>query len=170
MEEIWKSVPGFEGQYEVSTLGRVRSMDRYVHHRSSHKAAAYSHLRKGRLLRPGVMNEQGHVSVAICGRSRCVHDLVMSAFFIGPRMPGYEVRHLDGNGSHNERENLAYGNRSENNRDIARHNRRKLTVAQIHEARECHAAGETGKSLAKRFGVCATNMSYILRGKYYAHV
>lgn len=169
--EIWKPVPGFEGQYEVSDMGRVRSLGRFVEHRASHKAAAYTHFREGRTLRPGTMNAQGHVSVSL-GRhnSHCVHSIVMSAFFVGPLQPGQEVRHLDGDGAHNERFNLAYGSRSENNRDITRHDKRKLTVAEVKEARSCHASGETGRSLARRFGVCETNMSYILRGKYYAHV
>lgn len=162
VNEIWLPVPGFEGQYEVSDLGRIRSLDREVHCVASHKAAAYSHFRKGRLLRPGTMNKQGHISVSL-GRhnSHCVHTIMMSAFFVGPVQPGQEVRHLDGNGSNNELPNLAYGNRSENNRDITRHNRRKLTVEQVHEARRRHASGETGRSLAARFGVCETNMPNI---------
>ena len=171
MTEIWKAVPGFENSYEVSNLGRVRSLDREVHHTASYKASAYTQIRRGRFLRPGTMNRQGHVSVSL-GRynSHCVHAIVMSTFFVEPIQPDHEVRHLDGNGANNELPNLAYGNRSENNRDITRHNRRNLTVEQVHEARTRHAAGETTKSLAAHFSVCETNMSYILRGKYYAHV
>ena len=47
MEEVWKDVVGYEGLYEVSNLGRVRSLDRYVAHYNAGTA-----LRKGRMLKP----------------------------------------------------------------------------------------------------------------------
>jgi hypothetical protein len=49
-----------------------------------------------------------------------VHALVLSAF-VGPRPPGLEIRHLDGNPRHNDLSNLAYGTTSENARDRVRH-------------------------------------------------
>lgn len=168
--EIWLPVVGHEGCYEVSSMGRVRSLDRPVWHRPTSRCAGYAHTRKGVMLKPGVMNEQGHVSVAIGrGNSQCVHALVAAAF-IGPRPAGLDVCHRDGVGGNNDHTNLYYGTRSQNNKDVTSHDRRKLTVAQVHEIRRRSAAGETGRSLAREFGVCETNMSYVLRGEYYAHV
>lgn len=168
--EVWKPVVGFEGSYEVSSLGRVRSLDRRVWLAASHRASAHWHPCKGRLLRPGKMNAQGHVSVALGkGNSQCVHALVAAAF-IGPRPPGLDVCHRNGYADDNVESNLYYGTRSQNNRDISSHDRRKLTVGQVHEARRRSSTGETGRSLAREFGVCETNMSYILSGRYYAHV
>lgn len=168
--EVWKPVVGFEGSYEVSSHGRVRSLDRQVWHRPTLSRVGHSHIRKGKLLASGAMNEQGHLSVAIGrGNSQCVHTLVAAAF-IGPRPEGLDVCHRDGTGGNNVLDNLYYGTRSQNNRDVSSHDRRKLTVAQVHEVRRRSAAGETGRSLAKEFGVCETNMSYVLRREYYAHV
>lgn len=168
--EIWRPVVGHEGQYEVSDLGRVRSVDREVWVSGSRGRAAHWHPRKGRILRPGRMNKYNHLSVAIGrGNSRTVHSLVAEAF-IGPRPEDLDVCHRDGDATNNRASNLYYGTRSDNNRDITRHDRRKLTVEDVHEVRKRHAAGESGAALAREFGVCASNMSYVLRGEYYAEV
>lgn len=167
--EVWLPVVGFEGSYEVSSLGRVRSMDRVVWCSGPVKGT-YPSLKKGRLLAPGRMNELGHLSVALGkGNSQCVHTLVAAAFH-GPRPTGLDVCHRDGDAGNNREGNVYYGTRSANNRDITLHGRRKLTVAQVHAARARHAAGETKAALARAFGVCTSNMGYVLNGRYYAHV
>ena len=48
MEEVWKPIKGYEGLYEVSNYGRVRSLDRYVNSASS--KTGYQ-LAKGRILK-----------------------------------------------------------------------------------------------------------------------
>jgi hypothetical protein len=105
MEEIWKDVPEYEGRYQVSNKGRVRSFVRYS---------------SGILLRPGRMPE-GHMSVSL-GRnnSQCVHKLVLLAF-VGPPTIGHECRHLNGDPSDNRIENLVWGTRSENILDAVAH-------------------------------------------------
>jgi len=103
--ETWKDIPGYEGQYQISTLGNVRSFRRSV---------------APKLLKPGRM-PQGHLSVAL-GRnnSQCVHKLVLLAF-VGPAPYKHECRHLNGNPSDNRLENLRWGTRSENILDAVRH-------------------------------------------------
>lgn len=119
--EEWRPVLGAEDSYEVSDLGRVRSVDRYV--RCGWRGAG-RRLVLGRILRPGRM-VSGHLSVAIGkNNSRTVHSLVMQAF-VGPPPEGLEVRHLDGVPSNNVRSNLKYGTRSENIEDDYRHGVRK---------------------------------------------
>ncbi|WP_299315526.1 NUMOD4 motif-containing HNH endonuclease [uncultured Halomonas sp.] len=167
MKEIWRDVPGYEGRYEVSDKGRVRSRDRQVE-ATTRQGTTYYSRRRGRLLRPGRMNAFGHLSVAIGkGNSRTVHSLVMEAF-IGPRPDGFDIRHLNGDGSDNRLVNLEYGSRSENNRDIARHGRRRVTLSQAEEIRCRHAQGETLRSLAAEFNMCISNAGYVAGGKYYA--
>ena len=105
MDEIWKPVLGYEGQYEVSDKGRIKSYRRH---------------KEGQILRPGCM-PQGHLSVAL-GRknSQCVHKLVLNAF-VGVAPDGYECLHANGNPADNRLENLRWGTRSENIRDAVRH-------------------------------------------------
>jgi len=100
--EIWLPISGFD-KYEVSNLGRVKS-----HHRN------------GRILRPGLSNF-GHLSVVLGrGNTRMVHALVLTAF-AGPRPPGMECRHLDGDPTNNHFDNLRWGTRSENILDAVAH-------------------------------------------------
>lgn len=119
-EERWLPVPGHEGAYEVSDMGRVRSVGRRVRLFTRWGTEATRGV-PPRLLRPGRMTKSGHVSVAIGKHnSQCVHTLVLLAF-VGPRPAGMEARHLNGNASDNRLENLRYGTRAENVQDMVRH-------------------------------------------------
>ena len=103
--EVWKLVPEYDGKYEVSDQGRVRSFQRYP---------------QGRILRPGRM-PSGHLSVALGrGNSQCVHKLVLLAF-VGATPAKHECRHLNGDPADNRLENLCWGTRSENINDAVRH-------------------------------------------------
>lgn len=103
--EHWKDVPKYEGMYQVSNLGNVRSFRRS---------------KEPKLLKPGRM-PSGHLSVAL-GRhsSRCVHELVLLAF-VGEKPHKHECRHLNGNPSDNRLENLKWGTRRENILDAVAH-------------------------------------------------
>lgn len=109
MEE-WKDVNGYEGMYQVSSFGRVRSVDRVVKHNDSYRRI------KGRDI---VLRNHG------CGykmvnlwknnnvRIAYVHRLVAEAFI--PRVLGKnEVNHIDNNKSNNNVENLEWCTQSEN--------------------------------------------------------
>ena len=165
--EEWRPVVGHEGAYEVSSLGRVRSVDRKIWHSNG---GGHWHKITGRLLRPGRMNKFGHLSVAIGrGNSLCVHYLVAQAF-ICPRPAGQDVRHMNGDGSDNRLSNLQYASRSTNNRDRVLHGRCRLTVEQVIECRQRRAAGVSFRRLAADYGVSATHIVRITRGETYSHV
>lgn len=119
IQEIWQSIDGYEGMYEVSDLGRVRSLDR-VDRRGRQWV--------GKVLSPKV-EKYGHLHVALSKDSEKtqinIHRLVMNAF-VGPRPAGMEVRHLDGNPKNNAVSNLAYGTTSENQLDRYEHGTRKV--------------------------------------------
>ena len=103
--EVWKLVPEYDGKYEVSDQGRVRSFQRNP---------------QGRILRPGRM-PGGHLSVALGrGNSQCVHKLVLLTF-VGVAPDKHECRHLNGDPADNRLENLCWGTRSENIKDAVRH-------------------------------------------------
>lgn len=109
--EVWKDIPGQEGRYQVSDLGNVRSVDRYV--RIVRHGVDTMRFAPGKVLRPG-RTQSGHMSVAIGkGKSKPVHQLVLAAFE-GPCPEGYEVLHLNHDPSDNRHSNLRYGTRSEN--------------------------------------------------------
>ena len=153
--ETWKAIPGYEGRYEVSDQGRVRSFRRVAN---------------GQLLRPGRM-PQGHLSVALGrGNSQCVHKLVLLAF-VGPAPDKHECCHNNGNPADNRLENLRWGTRSENNTDaVVHHNRGKLSESDIQDIRRSLAVEGRGigRKLASKYGVHETTISAIKVRRHYA--
>ena len=106
MEEIWKPVIGYEGLYEVSNLGRVRSIDRLVKYSNGQ-----IHLHKGRMLSPGLVHKLGYLQVALCNNGKIKHKmvyrLVAEAFLPNPdNLP--QVNHKDENPFNNCVENLEW--------------------------------------------------------------
>ena len=117
-EEIWKPVVGSPA-YEVSTLGRVRSLPQR-RRQMSRWGTYYWHSTKGKLLKPGIASN-GYPTVAIGrGNTRTVHSLVAEAF-IGPYPEGCEVRHKDGDRENPKLDNLEYGSRTDNIFDAVNH-------------------------------------------------
>lgn len=112
--ERWLPVVDYEGFYEVSDLGRVRSLPRQT----------VSGVQGGKILKPQLTNRFGHLKVTPSRdgvvKQVTVHRAVLAAF-IGPCPEGQEVRHLDGNPANNRLDNLAYGTKGENNLDAVRH-------------------------------------------------
>lgn len=125
--EIWRPVVGFEGLYEVSDHGRIRSIGRVVAMRDGRTKTVRS-----RILAVAV-DDQGRVNVRLSRAGKYtnhrVHNLVATAF-IGPRPPGLETCHNDGDPSRNVPSNLRYDTHSANMRDMARHGRNN--VAKTH--------------------------------------
>lgn len=110
MKEEWRDIPGYEGLYQVSNLGRVRSLDRYVDHGQT-KA-----LRKGRILKQGRASG-GYMMVQLCngggGSNKLVHRLVADLFV--PNVENLaEVNHKDENKENNRADNLEWCTRSYN--------------------------------------------------------
>lgn len=116
--EVWKPVVGFEDAYEVSSQGRVRSIDRVMTTKNGIR------LRFRGVMRKPVITPGGYPAVGMGAPNympRTVHVLVCEAFH-GPKpKPGMVVRHLNGVSTDNRPENLAWGTHSENNFDLVRH-------------------------------------------------
>jgi hypothetical protein len=113
MSEGWKPVPGYEGYYEVSTLGRVRSLERWARNRRTQEV----------IMRARAKHD-GHMQIILrrdgAAKTFLVHRLVLLAFVDGG-MPGEEVLHRDGDPSNNALYNLRWGTKSENMLDQVRH-------------------------------------------------
>lgn len=121
MIERWLPVVGFEGSYEVSDLGRVRSLDRVEIWRRTIRGQYIEGERhfKGKILVP-TPKEAGHMHVQLGRNNRFyVHHLVLTAF-VGPAPAGMECLHWDDDPANNVLDNLRWGTRSENLADFQR--------------------------------------------------
>jgi hypothetical protein len=114
-EEVWRRIPGWETVYEVSDLGRVRSIPRTIFR------GGVAHKLQSHLLLLTGPNYQ-HVTLSNSGRrvTRSVHRLVLDAF-VGFRPDGMEGCHRDGEPSNNRLSNLRWDTVSENHLDTVRH-------------------------------------------------
>lgn len=103
-QEIWKDIEGYEGKYQVSNLGRVRSLSRIINGKRF----------KGYILAP-VINSYNHLSVRLTvnGKTmvKSVGSLVAHAFIKGYRS-GLVVCHKDKNPANNHADNLKWATRS----------------------------------------------------------
>jgi hypothetical protein len=101
MNENWRPIPGRAG-YEVSDLGRVRSIDRLVMKLACDGPAP--HRLKGRVLKPGPTS-RGYLTVGLPGGTALVHRLVLTAFS-GECPDGFEAGHRNGDKTDNRLANL----------------------------------------------------------------
>lgn len=136
--EQWLPVVGYEGIYEVSDHGRVRSVERTVRRKDGR-----TRVWKGRVLKPSVGRREPRISyprVSLQFERRVrgvrVHVLVLEAF-VGPRPKGWVACHNDGDINNNRLSNLRWDTYSSNNHDMVTHGTqwqsRKTQCKQGHE-------------------------------------
>ena len=116
--EVWKAIPGWEGLYEASTHGRVRSLDRNFIARSGK-----TYKSRGRILKL-VTETNGYMRVCLSKNSvrkpKSVHRLVLETF-VGACPAGMEACHNNGNRADNRLENLRWDTPRQNNQDTIKH-------------------------------------------------
>ena len=138
--ETWKPIPGYEGLYEVSDHGRVKSVTRkvwFVNRWGQETQRIVPERARAQQPHPN----GGHLYLTLHKKGKrkhwFVHVLVLMAF-VGPRPKGRdEVRHLDGDPTNNHLDNLRWGTHQENVDDMTRHrthrNARKTHCKHGHE-------------------------------------
>ena len=110
------------------------------------------------------------LGISAMNRNRKIylHTAVLMAF-VGPRPPGLQCRHLDGNKANNRLENLCWGTASENAEDAKRHGTspRKLTECDVRGIRQRVKYGKWGirTRLAKEYGVSIGQVCRIAKGQ-----
>ena len=171
MQEVWQPVVGWETRYEVSSLGRVRSLPFYAPNPNSPGV----HQRLGRVLKPQLQN-CGYFYVILRDKernsARTVHSLVAQSFLppcpgpIGKSADCWQVDHIDENKQNNAAKNLRWLPAADNRRRSCT----KLTPEIIREIRSRRASGEKLKALATVFSKSEASISLICSGKTWGWV
>lgn len=177
--EIWKpvTIAPYSAYYEVSSHGRVRSLDREIIDRNGRTVR-----RRGRVLSTSA-DACGYPRVGLNrgakGNTRKVHSLVALAFLPDPpgevsaSGDGWSVNHIDGVKTNNRVENLEYVTKSGNIRHAwenkllshsgMKNSQATLTDQDIRDIRAAYAGGEPQSSLRARYGKSSSTISYIVR-------
>lgn len=178
MTEEWRDIAGYEGFYQVSNLGRVRSADRLINTVYGAKRRMY-----GRVLKPKLNKSRGDycvvfLSVDGVAKNRYVHQLVLEAF-IGPRPgPNYQCCHADRNPQNNRLDNLRWDTPANNTADKLLHGTTgkgersgtaKLTDKDILVIRE-RAKTEIHRVIAADYGVKRQAIDRIVNKTRWSHI
>ncbi len=164
MSERWMPVPGYEGRYEVSDLGQVRSWVRPP--RGFRDEPMVLRPRSAKVY-PAFWISRGDGSPRT---HMYVHRAVLLAF-AGPPAEGQQVAHLDGNPLNARLENLAWVTCKENHSHKVAHGTQprgefssaaKLTLRQVEEIR---LSKSSGVALARIYGVSPSAICIIRKGK-----
>lgn len=175
MIEFWTRAAGYEGLYEVSDMGRIRSVARRV------PCIHGSRISPARVLKvrfPGVKYYSVQLFRNGQNKTFYVHRMVLLSF-IGPPTPGQETCHQNGDCHDNRLVNLRWGTRKENRADgrrlgeipLGEHRAfAKLKPEQVVNIRLRVAAGESHRAVAQGFGISPMTVGKIVRRESWRHV
>jgi transposase len=177
MNEQWKPISGYEGFYEVSNFGNVRSLDRYITQRSK-SGSLYKRLMKSVNLIPG-LSGAGYLMVVLCkpgekNKPSEIHRIVAKVFVSG-YVKGLQVCHKDGNKFNNKSDNLRWDTCKANHADKVLHgtdgkgSRNPTSKLSETDVRQIRASTESSTELAKIYGVSIGTVSVIRSGKTWQH-
>jgi hypothetical protein len=170
--EVWKEIAGYEGLYEVSNFGRMRSLDRIGNH-----AIYGDFVKKGQILTPCKTSGYPSYKLRLNKRTNTVyaHRIVLNTF-VGQCPKGMEGCHNDGNKNNPRLDNLRWDTSKNNKLDMVAHgtdgkgeraSMAKLTTIQVLEIRN---SSERNGVLAKKYGVGTSTISLIIHRKNWTHL
>jgi DNA-binding NarL/FixJ family response regulator len=174
MQEIWKDIAGYEGLYQISNLGNVKSLERKIR---ANKHGGIKTI-KERLLSI-CYNEHGYKIVNLWKDNKFitqrVHRLIANAFI--PKVDGKPfINHKNSIRDDNRIENLewctqkenmqhAYNSGSKKQKNCENHHCAKLKNAQVLEIRRLYKIGYTNKQISNMFNINSGTISTIVNNR-----
>lgn len=178
--EVWRDIPGFEGYYQASNMGRIKSLSRQIFISKSNRSIGYYRRVNERFLKPG-LTSNGYFSCTLWveheSHQQTIHSLVLESFS-GLRPDGLYGCHKDDDKTNNRLENLYWGTPKENSGDkIINGNQpygekcqsSKLIAADVINIRQM-AKTKTAKELSEKYGVLQPQIWRIIHRKQWRHI
>ncbi len=170
--EVWRDVLGYEGYYQVSNMGRIKSLSRSTYHFKN----------KERLFKMNPEKDGGirvFLSKDLKNTRFQLHRLVAFAFIPNPKNLPF-INHISGNRADNRVENLEWVTPSENilhayriglkNAEGMNNGQAKLKDEDIIKIKQLYKDGVFQKEIAKIFNVCRPLISMIVCNKIWKHL
>jgi len=175
-QETWKDIPGYEGHYQASDLGRIKSLSRVTVKKNGVSMSVKEKILSGKAHRHGYSS----YVLRKDGKSHPFHGhvLVMRAFK-GMPDPGLIICHNDSDGSNNRLENLRYDTAKSNYADTVavgnalrgeKNPNAVLTTEIVLDIRNRRASGEGVQSLANRYAITTSQIRHITGGRRWTHI
>jgi hypothetical protein len=174
MTEIWKDIIGYEGIYQISNLGRVKSLSRIVNRSNSPMRT------KEKIVQTNKWKKYHEVDLYILGKRKkfYIHRLIAIYFIPNPRNLK-QINHIDGNKGNFDISNLEWSTQSENIKHAhdfiginvpkgEKHFSSKLTDDIVKEIRATKNPNQV--HLGKKYGVSPSTIRYILTRKTWKHI
>lgn len=193
MKEVWKDIPGFEGLYQASNLGRVRSLDRNVFqlNRGTYPCVRFL---KGKILKP-LDNGNGYLYVHLGKGKKAIHRLVLNTFSPNKKSNKLHVNHKDFNKYNNTLSNLEWVTCHQNNQHLLKNKKvnfskgenkhnSKLTNSDVIQIKKMLRENEwykknvsrnklgkpTKKEIANKFNINPSVISQISKNRIWKHI
>ena len=166
--EVWKDVSGYEGFYQVSSKGRIKSLSRYVYHKKGNGRR----LLDERMMKLKV-NRWGYLTVNLSKNSVVktyqVHRLIADAFY-SSEDEGLQVNHKDGDKLNNELDNLELVTSEENikhgyKEKLIVNVSKRMTQGIADEIRRKYTGSVTQKDLSEEYGFSIRAISKVINNK-----
>lgn len=173
MEEIWKDIEGYDGLYQVSNLGRVRSWKKYRENKRTIP----------KILKQDI-NMWGYFYLVLSNKTnkthKLVHRLVGGAFIPNPEKKP-QINHIDGNRKNNNAKNIEWVTNKENSIHAHRlgltdnrggkNGQSKLTKNDIIDIRTMYALGiYTYRDIQEKYNISNGCVSMIINRKRWRHI
>lgn len=174
-KELWRNIPNYEGLYQASNLGRIRSLERVVETKNGKKVAFPGKIMS---IRSGVTSPYLAVALSKNGENKkiLVHRLVAMSF-LSEWNPDMEVNHIDGNIFNNCASNLELCTSKANHEHAIMNNLKrdygqlssnaKISNLDVYRIRQLRKLGVQQKDLAAIFNLSKQNVSSIINYKIY---